>query len=383
MAQCGGLPGAGAPTVLRVSAPQLRVKWICGAAGAGKSVAAWGLFEALAAAGQQVAYVDIDHLGMLYPAADDDPERHRFKTAALDALVPGYLATGARVLVVSGVVDIHTRPALRSNVDLTMCLLSPSPAALRERILARGWRERDAEEAVAVDQLLRGADVVDAVVDSTGLSVAVTVTRLRRIVTDEGRPPERLCSLPDSVADLDVVILTGPRAVGSSTIAFGLARRRWRANRRTGFVDLQELGFRSQGDRPATDSGLSIGQLAAMHRLMAAHDAELLLVSGHLSSRARAALRMTLRTASLTVVRLRADEATLRDHVRTRARGGGARLAGDDLVGAGHHRQELVVATAMTEQAALDATGRDDILLEVSGRTPEELMVEVENQRRW
>lgn len=160
--------------------------------------------------------------------------------------------------------------------------------------------------------------------------------------------------MPDSVADLDVVLLTGPRAVGTSTIAFGLAVRRWRANRRTGFLDFQQLGFRSTGSRPATDSGLSIAQLAAMHGLMAARGAELLLVSGHLSGQAQAALRRTLRTASLTVVRLRADEATLREHVRTRAQGGGARLAGDDLVVANHHREDLLVATAIPRGQSRD-----------------------------
>jgi len=49
------------------------VFWVCGASGAGKSVAAWALFEALAAEGVRVGYVDIDQLGMLYPAAGDDP----------------------------------------------------------------------------------------------------------------------------------------------------------------------------------------------------------------------------------------------------------------------------------------------------------------------
>jgi hypothetical protein len=54
------------------------------------------------------------------------------------------------------------------------------------------------------------------------------------------------------------------------------------------------------------------------------------------------------------VVRLRADEATLREHVRTRAQGGGARLAGDDLVVANHHREDLLVATAIPRGQSRD-----------------------------
>jgi len=367
----------------RVSTPQLRVIWICGAAGAGKSVAAWSLFEELAAAGRQVAYVDIDQLGMLYPASDEDSRRHVLKAAALDALVPGYVAAGAQVLVVSGVVDVRVGPTLASNVDLTVCLLAPAPAVLRERILARGWRAADAEAAVAESQLLRDAEFAEVTIDSTGLSVADTVARLRPLVAEESRAREPTGSMPESVADLDAIMVTGPRAVGSSTVAFGLAMRRWRANRKTGFVDLQQLGFMSRAGRAVTDLDLSLAQVAAMHRLMAPRDAELLVVSGQLPMWGRAALRTTLRAAPIVVVRLRADEATLRDHVRARARGSGPRLAGDDLLGADHRHQELMVASAVAEQAALDAASLHDIVLETNGRTPEELIAEVESRSNY
>src|SRR4051794_15732745 len=92
--------GAGQPLiVLRVPGPRLHILWVCGAPGGGKSVAAWSLFEELAASGPRVAYVDIDQLGMLYPATDEDPERHALEATALAALVPGYLAAGARTLI--------------------------------------------------------------------------------------------------------------------------------------------------------------------------------------------------------------------------------------------------------------------------------------------
>jgi len=355
------------------------VFWVCGAAGAGKSVAAWALFEGLAAAGHKVAYVDIDQLGMLYPAVDEDPERHLLKSAALDALVPGYVAAGTQILVVSGVVDVHAGPTLTSGVDLTLCLLSPDPAALRERILERGWDSADVEEAVAEDKLLRGADFVDVAIETAGLSVGDTVFQLRRLAGEDRRPAKPCGLAPESDADIGVVVVTGPRAVGSSTIGFGLAMRRWRANRRTAFVDLQQLGFVSRDNRPATDVRLSIGQLAAMHRLMAARGAELLVVTGHLTVRSRAALRMSLPAAAVTVVRLRADEATLRDHARTRVRGSDARLAGDDLRGADQRHQDYVVAAALAEQAALDASALDDAVLDVSGRTQEVVIAELED----
>jgi hypothetical protein len=232
---------------------------------------------------------------------------------------------------------------------------------------------------VAENKVLHDADFVDVAIDTAGLSVADTISRLRRLIGEGGCSAKPSGSMPESEADVDVVVVTGPRAVGSSTIGFGLAMRRWFANRRTGFVDLQQLGFLSRDGQPATDAGLSIGQLAAMHRVMAARGAELLVVSGHLAVSDRAALRTSLRTAPVTVVRLRADEAALREHVRTRVSRSDARLAGDDLLAADQAHQDLVVAIAVAEQAKLDVSAVDDAVLDVSGRTPEEVIAEVEN----
>ncbi len=361
-----------------MSPHQLRVLWISGTVAAGKSVTAWRLFAQLAATGWAVAYVDIDQLGMLYPDDENDPGGHALKCAALDALVPGYVGAGAEVLVVSGVVDPHRGPTLTADVDLTLCLLSPDPAAVRQRIRDRGWDEAVAEDAEAESKLLRAADFVHVVIDSAGLSVADTASQLRSVLGGASCPAEAPGAMPASEVDLDVVVVTGPRAVGTSTVAFGLAMRRWRANRKTGFLDLQQLGFLSQNGRPTTDCALSIGQAAAMHRLMAARGAELLLVSAHLTVSDRAVLERSLPKAPLTVVRLRADEMALRQHVRDRARGSDARLAGDDLLSASPEHQELVVAAAVAEQATLDATSIDDAVLDVSGKTAAETIMEAE-----
>jgi len=297
-------------------------------------------------------------------------------------LVPGYVGAGAQVLVVSGVVDVRAGPLLTSDIDLRVCLLSPDPAVLRERILARGWDEADADEAVAEAALLPKADFVDVTIDTTGLSVAETVASLRTLA-DGSRPSQPAPGAePWSGADLDVVVVTGPRAVGSSTIGFGLAMRRWRAARRTGFVDLQQLGFMSDDDgRPGSETSLGLGQLAAMHRLMAARDAELLVVSGHLTVPDRAALRAALRVARVCVVQLRADLNTLREHVRARVSGSDARLAGDDLLDADQSHQDLVVERALAEQVLLDAATVDDAVLDVSDRTLPAVINDIEELR--
>ncbi len=76
-------------------------------------------------------------------------------------------------------------------------------------------------------------------------------------------------------------MVTGPRATGSSTIGYGLASERRRAGRPTGFVDRQQLGFLSGGDTTGEEVvALGLSQLAAMHAHLAAHGAELVIVSG-------------------------------------------------------------------------------------------------------
>src|SRR4051794_14996156 len=76
-----------------------------GSPGVGKSTVAWQLYEDLAAGSFRCGYVDIDQLGMCYPASEDDADRHRLKGTVLAALLPNYAAAGVRALIVSGVLD--------------------------------------------------------------------------------------------------------------------------------------------------------------------------------------------------------------------------------------------------------------------------------------
>lgn len=356
------------------------VFWICGAPAAGKSVTAWALFELLAADGVPVAYVDIDQLGMLYPASDD-PERHRLKAEALSALVPGYAAAGAEMVVVSGVVEPKFGPAviMAADVNLALCVLSAHPTALRERILARGWDEAEADEAVAENAALRRAGFIDCAVDTAGLSSVETAEQLQALVTVTQRRTPASLTVGCSPADLGVMVVTGPCAVGSSTVGFAFAMDRWRRNLRTGFLDLQQLGFLARPE-PAEiiHASLAITQLTTMHTFLAARGVGLLVVSGHLGVADRDTLRYALPKARVTVVRLRASVPTLQAHVRDRVTGSEARLAGDDLLGVDAAYQAATVAAASVEQEHLDTYASDDVVLDVSGRTPADVVTDIE-----
>jgi broad-specificity NMP kinase len=353
------------------------VLWICGAPGAGKSVAAWRLFEQLTADRCRAAYVDIDQLGMLYPAAESDSERHLLKAEALAALVPGYVAAGAQVLVVSGVIDPESGPTLARSpdVDFTLCLLAPEAAAIRERIRARGWGEDEVDAALADNAELRGAAFVDNVIETGELSVADTVKRLRSLVIALGSSCDQSSLAVTSAADLDVVVVTGARAAGSSTIGFGLADRRWRAGLSTGFLDLQQLGFIAG----TSDVTLALSQLSAMHGLFSAHGAESLVVSGHLGIPDRARIRTALPSARVVIVRLRADPDTFEAHVCDRVAGSAARLAGDDLLGADRQHQAAVLANALAEQQRLDAVAVDDVTFDVTDHSVDDSIAALEH----
>ena len=122
----------------------MRVVWLYGSPGVGKSTVAWQLYEELTAGGSRWGYVDIDQLGMCYPAGEDDPDRHRLKGSVLGALLPNYAAAGIRTLVVSGVLD----PALAGwtseqlvGAEVTFCRLVVGEQELRRRLDQRGGGE--------------------------------------------------------------------------------------------------------------------------------------------------------------------------------------------------------------------------------------------------
>ena len=130
--------------------------------------------------------------------------------------------------------------------------------------------------------------------------------------------------------------------------------------------------------RAAADRNLGINQLAVMHTFLAARGARRMVVSGHLGIAEHTALRECLPAAGITVIRLRADAATFSSQVRSRAAGNEVRLAGDDLLGATAEHRRAVVAAALVEQGELDAGSLDDAVVDVTGRSPADVLTEVE-----
>ena len=145
------------------------VLWLCGPPGVGKSTVAWEVYRRT----QDAAYVDIDQLGICFPAPADDPGRHRMKARNLAAVLPNY---GAARVIVSGVVDPVAGVKV-PGADLTLCRLRADRAVLAERLTGRGDDAVMVHEALCEAEALDRGDFADMCIDTTRLSI-MDVVRL-------------------------------------------------------------------------------------------------------------------------------------------------------------------------------------------------------------
>jgi hypothetical protein len=145
--------------------------WLYGPSGVGKSSTAFEIFTRLPAA----AYVDIDQVGLCYPALVDDHQNDRVKARNLGAIWHNFVAAGARSVIIAGAtlnVSLYTAQLPRES--LTICRLRADD--LRDRFLGRGWRPDLVEHALADADLLDRTDLADFCIDTTGFSVSEVAT---------------------------------------------------------------------------------------------------------------------------------------------------------------------------------------------------------------
>ena len=355
------------------------ILWICGAAAAGKSVTAWHAFTA-AATSQALGYIDVDQVGMLYPDDEADEYGYSLKNEAITAIAPNFTEAGARRLLVSGVVD--SREAGQADrldqADVRYLLLTVDDEVLRRRILERGWDKSDADEIVTEQSDLRALDFADAVIDTTGQTVAAVAERaLAKLATAS---PERTSHIESETPKLTperTIFITGPRVAGCSTVGFGFARRAWSEGSRTGFADLEQLSFlRTPQSTAQTSTSLGLTNLATLASVFTSRGATLFVGNGHLRDEHQvAALRQHL--SDVIVVRLRANADTLKSHILGRLGGNEARLTGDDLADATATYQEEVLAIALGEQQQMDDIGIGDLVLDVDHADSNELVEQI------
>ncbi|MFD6065825.1 AAA family ATPase [Amycolatopsis lurida] len=334
------------------------VLWTTGAPGTGKSTTAWGLYRRIGEAGGNVAYVDIDQLGLIGPPPGGGDASHAIKAANLLRVLENLRGTAQ--LVVSGVVD-PAKPYIESrDFDLTLVRLTCDRDELERRFLGRG------SPAAALPDLFAVADAYDRAgfgeeMDTTGQRPEDTVEALfHRCAVEAGsvRPPDPGLPLPGPVT-----VVTGPTAVGKSTAAFSALRDLWERDLPVAYVDLAQLGFA----HPAPDPALEAAHLSAVWRGYRDAGAKRLIV---VAREFRPEHRRVF--DAVTVVHFDADEPTLTERVRRRAEGESALLAGDELRGAPPGVRDRVAARAVAEAARMRRSGGDRVVLDTSGQEPAE-----------
>ncbi len=263
----------------------MRILWLFGPPGVGKSVTSWELLNLLSDGDEPTSYVDIDQLGMADPESGDEGEAHRHKAWALAAVSRVHAQRGATTLVVSGVLDPDQMEFYRralAGFDLALVRLAVDEVALRRRMDSRGHYAEDWSGVLADARRNEAAGHSLPVVRTDRDSPSDVARR----VLDAVRTPPFVAfaraDQPTPTTAIDVgraVLITGSRVIGKSTVgwlAFRMARQR---KIPTAFVDLCQLGFHGRAGGP-TDHALQAATTGALWRVFRARGNQLLLLNG-------------------------------------------------------------------------------------------------------
>lgn len=314
---------------------------LAGGPGVGKSAVAWTLARRLREAGVRVGYVDIDQLGMCYPAPDSDPDRWALKERVLERVAREFAATGADLLVVSGVAETAMPPPVYGQ-RATSIWLDAADTVRRSRLAVRDWTEEQVTRALMAgteESAHAHADWIRMPTDD--LTVDEVVDRVLRVVhhpNPAGSSPGRRRAVV-SRADGAVLWITGPRFAGASTIGWRLVSERWAAGIRTGFADAAQLAFAPH----AAPSGLALAGVVALHETFSEVGVEGLVVVAP-DSIAAADVAAAFPNAPVIVLGIEADEVSRRARAEERRADRGPLLAGDDVAGASDAEIDALLA---------------------------------------
>jgi ribose 1,5-bisphosphokinase PhnN len=378
----------------------LPVLWVWGPSGVGKTTVTWDLFVRLAREGVPAGYVDIDQLGMCYgpptpqhwaPEPADDPGRHLLKARTLNAVLANFGHAGAACVLVPGVTDPvrGVETDLLPHAALTTCRLRAEPTELARRLATRGNASDDLAHELAQAEALDHAFAARLCVDTTGLTVAQVVDRVRvctgwpaldaAITQPSGAPP-----VPDRTSG-EILWLCGPAAVGKSAVGWQVYQQVRRSGITAAFVDLDQIGFRRPV--PACDPGnhrLKAANLGAVWHAFRAAGAQCLIAVGPLDRPSDLpAYNAALPAATITLCQLSAGRETLASRIELRGRGLGPTwgLAGDELIGQPPARLQEIADHAADVSDALEDVG--DLRVDTDDHSPAQIAAEILRRTGW
>lgn len=347
---------------------------LAGPPGVGKSTLGELLARRRAEEGTVTGFVDIDQLGMLYPAPEGDEDRWALKERALRAVAAVHRRLGTGLLVVSGVADPDAAPPSCPGAELRSLWLLASPGTLHSRLAVRGWDGEQVEETVATgsaESARRHPDWASLPLDDLDEDEALGQVHSALAAQHPTTVPDDHHDTAGSSAPARVTWVTGPRCAGSSSVGFSLAAGEWARGVRCGFLDLAQLSFRRGGEgTDGIDTALGLEVLATVAGVLQDAGGDELVVVAPLEVTPQQAAA-ALPGSALRFLRLVDVPAALAARVRERVRGGGPILAGDDLRGADEEHVRAVIARA-AEQAALPLREGEE-LLPVEGRSAAQL----------
>ena len=177
---------------------------------------------------------------------------------------------------------------------------------------------------------------------------------------------------PRASSAIPFLWICGPSGVGKSSVGWEVFTQVRAAGVTVAYLDTDQIGFcrpAPQGD-PDHDV-LRSRNVAALWPNFLAAGARAMIVSGILET--PAGVRMftaAVPGASVTVVRLRAAPATLRERIFWRSQGGGPQLPGDqELHGATAERLTAVWEESVAATATLERLRIGDVCIDTDGRS--------------
>jgi hypothetical protein len=168
----------------------------------------------------------------------------------------------------------------------------------------------------------------------------------------------------------------GPSGAGKSTVAWALYRQVLDDGYRAAYVDLDQIGFCLPApEEDAPNHRLKASNLRAMWPHYRAGGAQCLVTSGYVNDSAAIAMyRAAIPDARWTVCRLRASAAALTDRNRSRGRGWGPRLAGDDVVLVSAEELDRRIRVSIEDAQRLDRDQLGDVVQETDDLAVSELV---------